>query len=166
MSDKILNKGDICIYYYADGNGSLNIVEITDVIDTEKCKIKCLQVIIDNSGNGWFKYLLRTGYEMTASAEYLHKIEIDREEYPFKCKVGNNSEIHSKSIQDYDKLISDIANSAISEFSRILLDKGCNVAQYLETTTPFSLELDTKMLNEASCHILGVDLSKSEEVST
>lgn len=38
------------------------------------------------------------------------------EEYPFKVKVGNNSEIHSKSIEDYDRLLIDISAEAIKEF--------------------------------------------------
>ena len=42
------------------------------------------------------------------------------EEYPFKCKVGNNSEIHSKSIQEYDRLIDDISSQGIKEFAERL----------------------------------------------
>lgn len=72
--DKI-SKGDICVYYYAEGNGSLNIVEIAEVIDDTKSRIKCVQVIIDNSGNEWFKYMRKTGTEMTASNTYLYKVD-------------------------------------------------------------------------------------------
>lgn len=51
--------------------------------------------------------------------------ELETVEYPFKCKVGNNSEIHSKSIQDYDKLIADISAEAIIEFAtRLILEAG------------------------------------------
>ena len=44
----------------------------------------------------------------------IERLIAEQEEYPFKCKVGNNSEIHSKSIHDYDKLIADISAEAIS----------------------------------------------------
>lgn len=52
--------------------------------------------------------------------EEIKRQKAEIEEYPFKCKVGNNSEIHSKSIQDYDKLIADISVSAIKEFAEKL----------------------------------------------
>lgn len=59
------------------------------------------------------------------AAGELEKAEKEATEYPFKCKVGNNSEIHSKSIQDYDKLIADISAEAIIEFAtRLILEAG------------------------------------------
>ena len=66
--------GDICIYHYADGNGSVNIVEVVEVLDSDISKIKCVQVISDKSGNGWFEYLYKTGHTMNASNKYLNKI--------------------------------------------------------------------------------------------
>lgn len=53
------------------------------------------------------------------SKEWLEsEIEEDNiieEEYPYIVKVGNNSEIHSKSEQDYLNLIEDIGREAIRE---------------------------------------------------
>lgn len=50
----------------------------------------------------------------------IERLKEETEEYPFKCKVGNNSEVHSKSIEDYDKLIGDISAEAIKEFAERL----------------------------------------------
>ena len=76
MTDNKLVKGDICIYHKADGNGSANIVEVVEVINSDLSKIKCIQVIYDKSGNGWFEYMFQKGITMTASNEYLHKIDL------------------------------------------------------------------------------------------
>lgn len=75
MTDTEIKKGDICIYHYADGNGSLVLVEVTGIVCKTISRVKCLQVNIDNSGNGWFEYLLRTGHEMNASNEYLYRLD-------------------------------------------------------------------------------------------
>ncbi len=48
------------------------------------------------------------------------------EEYPFKVKVGNNSEIHSKSIEDYDRLLFDISAETIKEFAKELKSEIVN----------------------------------------
>ena len=61
------------------------------------------------------------------------------EEYPFKCKVGNNSEIHSKSIQDYDRLIDDIQAEAVKEFAERL--KAVS-HPYADTQMVFELQID------------------------
>lgn len=55
-----------------------------------------------------------------------------KEEYPFKCKVGNNSEIHSKSIEDYDRLIEDIQAEAYKAFVHKLLEKAISTRNYFE----------------------------------
>ena len=70
------NVGDICVYGSENqGNGSVNIVGITELRDDVISKIKVLKVITDNSGNNYFKYLLETGKEMYASNKYLRKLE-------------------------------------------------------------------------------------------
>lgn len=74
--NKELNVGDICVYGSENqGNGSVNIVGITELRDDVISKIKVLKVITDNSGNNYFKYLLETGKEMYASNKYLRKLE-------------------------------------------------------------------------------------------
>lgn len=45
----------------------------------------------------------------------IEESNIIEEEYPYIVKVGNNSEIHSKSEQDYLNLIKDIRREAIRE---------------------------------------------------
>ena len=45
----------------------------------------------------------------------IEKGNIIEEEYPYIVKVGNNSEIHSKSEQDYINLIEDIRREAIKD---------------------------------------------------
>lgn len=70
------NVGDICIYQKKNGgNGSVNIVEITELKTDVYSEIKVIKVITDNSGNGYFEYLLKTGKTMNASNEYLRKLE-------------------------------------------------------------------------------------------
>lgn len=151
-----ISKGDICIYYYAEGNGSLNIVEVTEVVDNEKCKIKCVQVIIDNSGNGWFEYLHRKGGEMCASIKYLHKLccndlinrqkaEIERlkgeigslnKKYPCTVDVGNNCLVYARSLDDYDKLIGDIGAEAAKEFAERLKAEYADFDEKYKTILP------------------------------
>jgi hypothetical protein len=58
--------------------------------------------------------------EELAEIERLQKelsAKMPSEEYPFKVKVGNNSEIHSKSIEDYDRLLIDISAETIKDFA-------------------------------------------------
>ena len=74
MTDYELAKGDICLYYSSTGNGSAVLVEVIDQVNRGISEIKCLQVFNDNSGNGWFEYMLRTGHTMNASNKYLHKL--------------------------------------------------------------------------------------------
>lgn len=45
---------------------------------------------------------------------------------PCKTVVGNNSEIHSKSAEDYDNLITNIKSEAIQDFVDLLVDKIVN----------------------------------------
>ncbi len=59
----------------------------------------------------------------------IERLEKQADEYPFKCKVGNNSEIHSKSIEDYDRLIFDISSEAIKEFAERLKANMSNTAR-------------------------------------
>lgn len=66
--------GDICEYYFDNGNKSKSIVQIVKIRNEETAVIKFLEVIEDDSGNGLFNYLCRTGQTMTASLQYLHKI--------------------------------------------------------------------------------------------
>ena len=70
------NVGDFCLYGYADGNKSLAIVEIVKILDDERgiAELKFHKVIKDNTGNGYFNYLLKSGHTMNGSFEYLKNI--------------------------------------------------------------------------------------------
>lgn len=115
MTDNKLVKGDICIYHYADGNGSVNIVEVVEVINSDLSKIKCIQVICDNSGNSWFEYMLKKSNTMTASNEYLHKIDfINRQ----KAEIS----VKNKLLQKAEKIIETERAKAIKVFAERLCE--------------------------------------------
>lgn len=69
-------KGDVCLYGFANGNKSLAVVEIVDILDDDRgvAKVKFLKVIVDNTGNGFFHYCLHKGETMNASFKYLKNI--------------------------------------------------------------------------------------------
>jgi hypothetical protein len=77
------NVGDFCLYGFADGNKSLAIVEIVKILDDERgiAELKFHKVIKDNTGNGYFHYLFKSGHTMNGSFEYLKNItpEMDGE---------------------------------------------------------------------------------------
>jgi len=69
--------GDICTYSFGLENKSSAIVEIVKILDDARgvAEIKFLEVIEDDTGNGFFNYLLKTGGTMNASFKYLKKKE-------------------------------------------------------------------------------------------
>ena len=68
--------GDICIYGFHNKNKSCSIVEIVKILNGERgiAEIKFHNVFVDDSGNGYFTYLLKTGGTMNASFKYLKTI--------------------------------------------------------------------------------------------
>lgn len=78
--------GDFCLYGFADGNKSLAIVEIVKILDDERgiAELKFHKVIKDNTGNGYFHYLFKSGHTMNGSFKYLKNItpcvDIERRE--------------------------------------------------------------------------------------
>lgn len=70
------NVGDFCLYGFTDGNNSLAIVEIVKVLDNTRgiAELKFHKVIKDNTGNGYFHYLLKSGHTMNGSFGYLKNI--------------------------------------------------------------------------------------------
>ena len=68
--------GDVCFYGFHDGNKSLALVEIVKILNDERgvAEVKFLKVFVDNTGNGFFNYLLRSGNTMNASFKYLKNI--------------------------------------------------------------------------------------------
>ena len=73
--------GDICAYSFDDKNKSRSIVEITKIVNDERgiAEIKFHNVFNDDTGNGFFTYLLNTGHTMNASIKYL-KVIFPKEE--------------------------------------------------------------------------------------
>lgn len=67
--------GDVCIYSFGNENASMCKVEILDFLPDSRgvARIKILEVYCDDSGNGLFEYLKRSGKSMNASLKYLKK---------------------------------------------------------------------------------------------
>lgn len=68
--------GDICIYGFGAENKSIAIVEIVRVLNDERgvAEVKFHKVFVDDTGNGYFNYLLKSGNTMNASFKYLKNI--------------------------------------------------------------------------------------------
>ena len=67
--------GAVCTYYFGGKNKSFATVEIVRVLPDPRgvAEIRFLEVKVDDTGNGLFNYLLRTGKTMNASFQYLQK---------------------------------------------------------------------------------------------
>lgn len=68
--------GDVCIYGFGHENKSRAIVEIVRILNDERgvAEIKFHKVFADDTGNGLFNYLLKSGGTMNASFQYLKNI--------------------------------------------------------------------------------------------
>ena len=75
--------GDVCFYGFAERNKSLSLVEIQRIMNDERgvAEVKFLKVFVDDSGNGLFSYLLKTGGTMNASFKYLKNITPKRDKH-------------------------------------------------------------------------------------
>ena len=60
--------GDICTYSFGNKNRSVAIVNPRGAAE-----VRFLDVIIDDTGNGFFLYLLKSGNTMNASLQFLKK---------------------------------------------------------------------------------------------
>lgn len=88
MTDKnIMHKpGDICLYAFGGKNKSRAIVEIVRLLERRNpeepavAEIKFRKVMTDDSGNGYFNFLLKTGNMMNASLEYLTVLPLTAED--------------------------------------------------------------------------------------
>lgn len=67
--------GDVCRYLFGKKNKSDSTVEIIRILDNPRgvAEVKFLDVRVDDSGNGYFSYLLKTGGTMNVSLKYLRK---------------------------------------------------------------------------------------------
>ena len=70
------HEGDICIYGFGHENKSRAIVEIVKILNDERgvAEVKFHKVFVDDTGNGLFNYLLKSGRTMNASFQYLKNI--------------------------------------------------------------------------------------------
>lgn len=77
MANEAFKPGDVCLYSFGEENSSRAIVEIVRVLPDPRgvAEVKFLKVIVDDTGNGLFEYLHRTGKTMNASFKYLQKME-------------------------------------------------------------------------------------------
>lgn len=71
--------GDVCIYSFGEKNNSRSVVQIVKIKDDPRgvAEVKFLKVLVDDSGNGYFNFLCRTGNTMNASLKYLEKTNWD-----------------------------------------------------------------------------------------
>lgn len=77
MTDnETLNIGDICLYYFNDGNKSLSLVEVVNDHSEEVAVVGFHQVFVDDSGNGLFEHLCKKGKTMVVSKGFLHKVDL------------------------------------------------------------------------------------------
>lgn len=67
--------GDICTYSFGNKNRSVAIVKIVRLLDDPRgaAEVRFLDVIIDDTGNAFFLYLLKSGNTMNASLQFLKK---------------------------------------------------------------------------------------------
>lgn len=67
--------GDVCRYSFGEKNKSDCTVEIVRILDNPQgiAEARFLAVRVDDTGNGYFSYLLRTGKTMNVSLKYLTK---------------------------------------------------------------------------------------------
>ena len=70
------HEGDVCIYGFGHENKSRAIVEIVRILNDERgvAEVKFHKVFVDDTGNGLFNYLLKSGKTMNASFQYLKNI--------------------------------------------------------------------------------------------
>ena len=68
--------GDFCLYAFGKENKSKAVVEVVKVLDDPRgvAQVKFHRVLADDTGNGLFNYLRRTGDTMNASFDYLKKL--------------------------------------------------------------------------------------------
>lgn len=70
--------GDICLYSFDDcDNNTALIVRINKFLSEQSASVDILIVIIDDSGNGIYKYLKRKSMSANVSLCYLKKVEAD-----------------------------------------------------------------------------------------
>ena len=70
------HEGDVCIYGFGHANKSRAIVEIVRILNDELgvAEVKFHKVFVDDTGNGFFNYLLKSGNTMNASFQYMKNI--------------------------------------------------------------------------------------------
>lgn len=70
--------GLLCFYSFDNENKSKALVEIVRVLDDSRgvAEVKFRRVFVDDTGNGFFNYLYRTGGTMKASLKYLYPFYI------------------------------------------------------------------------------------------
>lgn len=99
-------------YEEIGGNKMTNYEKIKNMSIEEMAKMFCKGDFDANEECSYCDCTICTKEWLESEIEEGNIIE---EEYPYIVKVGNNSEIHSKSEQDYINLIEDIRREAIKD---------------------------------------------------
>ena len=72
INNKSPDVGDICEYsFYDTDNDSCAIVKVVKVISPKVRRVIFIDTIRDDTGNGYFNYMVSSGEEMNVSARYL-----------------------------------------------------------------------------------------------
>lgn len=66
----------LCFYSFGSENKSKALVEIVRVLDDPRgvAEVKFRRVFVDDTGNGFFDYLYRTGGTIKVSLKYLYPL--------------------------------------------------------------------------------------------
>lgn len=68
--------GDVCLYSFDDcDNDTALIVRIKKLLSEKAAAVEIMSVLIDDSGNGLYKYLKHKGYDTNVSLCYLKKLD-------------------------------------------------------------------------------------------
>lgn len=76
MQETGFKHGDICLYSFNDcDNDTALIVRIKKLLSEKAAAVEIMSVLIDDSGNGLYKYLKHKGYDTNVSLCYLKKLD-------------------------------------------------------------------------------------------
>lgn len=137
MASENIKIGDICTYSYDTKNKSLSIVEVVKELSDEVVEVKFHQVIVDDSGNDYFTYLLKSGYTMNVSRKYLHRIEFIARKQARNKQLRDDLQKHMDA-EEYLAKLTDEQQAEIEKLKRKLawakedLKHTCTTCFYME----------------------------------
>lgn len=135
MASENIKIGDICTYSYDTKNKSLSIVEVVKELSDEVVEVKFHQVIVDDSGNDYFTYLLKSGYTMNVSRKYLHRIEFIARKWARNKQLRDDLQ-KNMDAEEYLAKLTDEQQAEIEKLKRKLAwakKHTCTTCFYMET---------------------------------